>query len=139
MSYTTEVAKLIENQLARFVTFSLHQLAGQVNNLDFWLAEVRHALAVIDGYGARFTRLHDTQEQYVAIHRMLVRSPIDDEERKPDAPRRIADREMRDAKRSLLEVAERFLTRCYQDKLLTLAQWQEACESVGIDADTDRR
>ncbi len=51
LSYSTSVAKLIADQLLRFVTINRHQLAGRVGNFDFWLEEVRHALEVIDGYG----------------------------------------------------------------------------------------
>ena len=58
MSFSTDMAKLIANQLSRFVTLNRHQLAGQAANLDFWLAQVGHGLAVIDGYGMRFLRLH---------------------------------------------------------------------------------
>ena len=37
MSFSTDVAKLVADQLSRFVTLNPHQLAGQVANLDFWL------------------------------------------------------------------------------------------------------
>ena len=57
MSFSTKLAKLVADQLARFVTLNRHQLAGQVANLDFWLDQVRHGLAVVDGYGRRFQRL----------------------------------------------------------------------------------
>jgi hypothetical protein len=48
---------LVTAQLAKFATLNRHQLAGQVANLDFWLAEARHWLDVIDGYRPRFERL----------------------------------------------------------------------------------
>src|SRR3954471_14676429 len=68
VSCSTDMAKLVAEQLSRFVTLNPHQLAGQVANLDFWLAEVRHALAAIEGYGMRFVRMEAAQEQYVAAH-----------------------------------------------------------------------
>src|SRR5262245_28135841 len=68
VSFSTDMAKLVADQLSRFVTLNRHQLAGQVANLDFWLAQVRHALAVIEGYGSRFVRMHAAQEQYVTQH-----------------------------------------------------------------------
>ena len=67
MSFSTDIAELVANQLSRFVTLNRHQLAGQAANLDFWLGEVQHALAVIDGYGVRFTRMHAAQEQHHAM------------------------------------------------------------------------
>ena len=37
MSFSTDVAKLVADQLSRFVTLNPHPLAGQVANLDFRL------------------------------------------------------------------------------------------------------
>src|SRR5262245_8635016 len=65
MSFSTDMAELVASQLSRFVTLNRHQLSGQVANLAFWLAQVRHSLAVIDGYGVRFLRMEAAQEQYV--------------------------------------------------------------------------
>jgi hypothetical protein len=101
MSFSTDMAALVANQLARFVTLNRHQLAGQAANLDFWLAQVRHALAVIDGYGVRFVRMYGAQEQYVAAHGTTELIPGGDcpIERKASPPRRIPDRELRKAER----------------------------------------
>ena len=48
MSYSTDIAELVAKQISRLTTLNRHQLVGQVANLDFWLGEVQHALAVID-------------------------------------------------------------------------------------------
>ena len=37
MSYSSDIASILAEQLARFVTLNPHQLAGHVPNLDFWL------------------------------------------------------------------------------------------------------
>jgi hypothetical protein len=114
VSFSTDMAKLVADQLSRFVTLNPHQLAGQVENLDFWLAEVRHALAVIDGYGVRFVRLHAAQERYVAVHKITasVVDPAGVTERPPPSVRRISDGELRQARRALVEATSRFLERC---------------------------
>ncbi|MBX9625306.1 MAG: hypothetical protein K2X82_15980 [Gemmataceae bacterium] len=114
MSFSTDMAKLVADQLSRFVTLNPHQLAGQVENLDFWLGELRHALAVIDGYGVRFVRLHAAQERYVAAHHVTasVVDPCGVTERPPPQVRRIPDRELRQARRALVEAATKFLERC---------------------------
>ncbi|WP_439624642.1 hypothetical protein [Gemmata sp.] len=114
MSFSTDIAKLVADQLSRFVTLNPHQLAGQVENLDFWLGQVRHALAVIDGYGVRFVRLHAAQERYVAVHRVTasVVDPAGATERPPPPVRRTSDRELRHARRALVEATTRFLERC---------------------------
>ena len=69
MSYSTDIAKLVAGQLSRFVTLNRHQLAGQVANLDFWLAQVpptpsRGSTGTTRGS----VRLHAAQEHYVGQH-----------------------------------------------------------------------
>ena len=71
MAYTTDIAKILTDQLARFVTLNRHQLAGHVPNLDFWLAEVRHCLDVLDGYNTRFNKLRDGQVTHVSEHHTI--------------------------------------------------------------------
>ncbi|MBI3410516.1 MAG: hypothetical protein HY040_19425 [Planctomycetes bacterium] len=56
MPFSIEIATALTNQLARFTALNRHQLAGQVANLDLWMAEVAHCLVVIDGYNARSIR-----------------------------------------------------------------------------------
>src|SRR5947209_2785245 len=115
------MAELVANQLSRFVTLNRHQLAGQVANLDFWLAQVRHALAGIDGYGVRFVRMQDAQKHYVASHGApeFVHPGAEDNiwPRRPPPPRRVPDRALRQARRTLVEVAGRFLERCRAEGL----------------------
>ena len=121
MSFSTAMAKLVADQLSRFVTLNRHQLAGQVANLEFWLAQVRHALAVIDGYGARFVRMHGAQEQYVAQHgttEFVVGAEDYTPQTRPTPPRRVPDRELRQARRALVEAARRFLERCQAEGLV---------------------
>lgn len=118
------MAGLVAGQLSRFVTLNPHQLAGQVENLDFWLAEVRHALAVIDGYGVRFVRLQAAQERYIAENRvtMSVIDPNGVTQRPPPQLHRIPDRELRQARRALVEAALKFLERCQSEGLVTKEQ-----------------
>lgn len=124
MSFATDMAGLVAGQLSRFVTLNPHQLAGQVENLDFWLAEVRHALAVIDGYGVRFVRLQAAQERYIAENRvtMSVIDPSGVTQRPPPQLRRIPDRELRQARRTLVEASIKFLERCQSEGLVTKEQ-----------------
>jgi hypothetical protein len=115
------MAKLVADQLSRFVTLRPHQLAGQSANLDFWLVQVRHALGVIDGYGARFVRMEGAQGHYVAARGTKVSEvqPGGITDRTPSPPRRIPDRELRQARRALVEAATRFLERCRAEGLVS--------------------
>lgn len=135
MSFSTDMAELITKQLARFVTLNRHQLAGQVANLDFWLAQVRHALSIIDGYGVRFTRMHAAQEQYVTAHgttefTLGADYPTD---ARASAPHRIPNRVLQKARRELVEATSRFLERCRNDRLLSESDLSAAFKSLGIE------
>jgi hypothetical protein len=137
MSFSTDLAKLVADQLSRFVTLNRHQLAGQVANLDFWLGQVCPALEAIDGYGKRFQRLKAGQARHVAAHHTTEFS-LDDPcctQRKPAPPRRIPDYEMRDARRELCEAGRRFLVRCYNEGLIEESVLRQACAEWGVGVD----
>lgn len=135
MSFSTDIAALVANQLSRFVTLNRHQLAGQAANLDFWLEQVRHALSVIDGYGTRFIRMHDSQEQYVAAYGTKTFDPgaAYPTREKASPPRRIPDHELRKARRELVETTSRFLERCRSDGLISDSQMTEARRGLSIE------
>jgi hypothetical protein len=136
MSFSTEMAGLVANQLSRFITLNRHQLAGQVANLDFWLAQVRHALSVIDNYGVRFIQMHATQEQYVAAHgttEFALGTDCFPTQKKASPPRRVPDRELQKARRALIEATSRFLERCRHEEMISEAQLVSAHESLGIE------
>src|SRR6266446_1300116 len=102
MSFSENMAKVVADQLVRFVTLNRHQLAGHVANLDFWIAQARHALEVIDGYQERFRRLKAGQADYVATHQITVSLSFDpDIKGPPDPPRRVPDASLREARRSV--------------------------------------
>ncbi len=135
MSFSTELAGLVAGQVSRFVTLNRHQLAGQVANLDFWLAQIRNALAALDGYGVRFIRMHAAQEQYIGVREITECSagaayPID---QKASPPRRVPDREIQKARRALVEAARRFLERCRKDGFISESQLSAAFKSSGIE------
>jgi len=111
VTFPTDIADLVAKQLSRFVTLNRHQLAGQATNLDFWLGEVQHALAVIDGYGVRFTRMHAAQEQHVSAHGTTEFDLDADWEtvRRASPPRRVPGHELEKARRNLTQAASRFL------------------------------
>jgi hypothetical protein len=137
MSFSTEIAKLVTNQLSRFVTLNRHELAGQVANLDFWLGEVRHALEVLDGYGQRFQKLKSGQAKYVSEHN-TIQYHLDDPSCTYDktwTPQRVPDTELKVARRSMTEAAYRFLVRCLNDGLIPESGVRDACASLGIGVD----
>jgi hypothetical protein len=133
MSFSTEQAKLVTDQLARFVTLNRHQLAGHVENLDFWLAEVRHSIDVMDGYNKRFTRMKAGQDRYVEEHKTTEFFKDDPSiQWKAEPPRRIPDTELRESRRALCEAVYRFLVRCCNEGFIAEVLLRQSCERLGI-------
>lgn len=133
MSYSEHVAKVIADQLERFVTLNRHQLAGHVANLDFWLAEARHALDVIDNYQARFKSLKAAEMEFVARHDVKIDTEFHSV--RPSPPYRVADAARDEARKSVTNGLYRFLLRLYRERLIAEAQWHSILSSfdIGID------
>jgi hypothetical protein len=77
MAYSSDITKTLTVQITKFVTLNPHQLAGHVANLDFWMAEVRHCLDVIDGYDRRFDEMKTAQMKHIS-ERGTVQIRLDD-------------------------------------------------------------
>ena len=131
------MAKLVTDQLARFVTLNRHQLAGDVANLDFWLDQVRYGLAVIDGYGKRFQRLKAAQAKHIRAHH-TTEFELDDPcctQRSPAPPRKVPDHELKDARVALCDAARRFLVRCYNEGFIEESVLRQVCADLGLGFD----
>ncbi len=136
MSFSENMAKVVADQLARFVTLNRHQLAGHVANLRFWIAQARHALEVIDGYQERFRLLKAGQADCVAAHQTMVYSPVDpDIAGPPDPPRRVPSASLRHARRSVVEATYKLLLRLYRDGLISESQVRSLCGDLEISID----
>lgn len=144
------MADLVASQLERFTTGLAHHVAGQFANLDFWLAEVTHALAVLDGYRRRFDVISEGQAKWVEAHDTRV--PIGGfcpmcagrcefySLEKPGPPTRMFSSDRDDARRRLKDAAYYFVLRYYRMGLLTEAGVRDACAKVGTSVDpTDLR
>ncbi len=119
MSYSTELARLLAHQLMKFASMRRHQLAGQVATIDFWLKEARHCMAVLDGYLARYKRLHDAQMQYVMEHKVVEFDPRDPKVNVAlTPPKRASDAELENARSALRAAVYGFLLRCYNKGFL---------------------
>ncbi len=143
MAYSTEIANVLTHQLAKFVTLNRHQLAGQVANLDFWLDEVRHCLAVLAGYSQRFEQLKAGQQKYVSRHHTIefkLRKPCSTQQ--PAAPpKRMSHDVLSAAQQSLRENTYRFLVRCFNDGFIAKAKLRRICDGleIGIEASDLKR
>ena len=137
MAYSTDIAEILTDQLAKFTTLNRHQLAGQTANLDFWLAEVRHCLDVIDGYVRRFDRLKTAQGKHISQHH-TVEFDLDDPCCIRDTaapPTRVPHRELQGSRRDLCEATYRLLLRCFKEGLMDAPALRQECGRLGIGVD----
>lgn len=128
MAYSADVAKLLTDRLTKLTTLNRHQLAGQGANLDFWLSEVEHALAIIDGHPARFARMRRAQTGHA---REFQSHELDSKLLK-----RVPDAEFRDARQALSQATVRFLARCATEGLVDESTAHRESERLGIGADS---
>jgi hypothetical protein len=137
MAYSTDISKTLADQLAKFVTYNRHQLAGQVANLDFWTGEARHCLQVIDEYSKRFERMKSAQMKYVAEHGTVIFNPNLDfpTDRTPPPPKQINHRDLAQARQSLCEALYRFLARSYRESLIDEPTFMQTLDQFGISHD----
>jgi len=143
MSYSTERAALIARQLEKLATYNAHELAGQLPNLEFWLAEAAHALAVIDDYPQRFVRLHDAQVRWVDNHGTCVTSGFCEycsgacfaDPVKPPAPRRISSADLDAAQRAVRDGAYHLLLRLHRAGWIDEERLRAGCDEVGTSVD----
>jgi hypothetical protein len=137
-AYSTDLANLLTGQLTKFTTLNRHQLAGQVANLDFWLAEARHCLEVLDSYPLRFERLQAAQTEYVQQHNTIEFSLDDPCCTKSTAakPIRIRDEDRSGPRRELCDAVYRLLLRCYRERLIDEPRLLQACKFLDISVES---
>lgn len=134
MAYSSDIVRILTDQLARFATLNRHQLAGHVANLDFWSGEVRHGLEVIDGYGPRFETMKAAQMRFAADHG-TVQFDLDDPcctRTSAAPPRRVPSQELGEARRRLCDAFYKFLVRGFHEALLDEGRLRGTCEALGI-------
>ena len=134
MAYSSEIAKILTDQLTKFATLNRHQLVGHVTNLDFWTAEVRHSLDVIDGYGRRFEQLKAAQERHVAEHGTVAFSLHDPccTQQSAAPPKRVPQKELGEARRRLCDATYRFLVCCFNQRFIEETRLRQMCDRLGI-------
>ncbi|WP_422931988.1 hypothetical protein [Singulisphaera sp. PoT] len=138
MAYSSDISKILADQIAKFVTLNRHQLVGHLANLDFWAEEIRHCLQVIDGYGRRFERMKSAQMKFAADHGTTEFLLVDPccTETKAEPPRRVPSQELGEARRQLCDAFYSFLLRCFHERLIDEPALRRACGSLDIGVET---
>jgi hypothetical protein len=134
MAYLIELSSVLTGTLEKFATLNRHQLAGHVANFDFWRKETLHCLAVVDDYHHRFDRMKTAQTKHAAEHH-TVQFSLDDPcctGAPASPPRRVADAEIKSARRALCDAFYRFIVRCYNDRLIERSVLEDTSRSLNI-------
>ncbi len=139
MSYSIKRADLIADQLERLATQNIYQLAGQVSNIAFWIAEAVHAIAVIDQYPMRFRLLRDAQLGWVEAHGTKVSAycahcggACEFGPSTPAPPQRTPSEDLDAARQRVRRAGRRFLLRLYRASLMDEDAVRLACGEIGI-------
>jgi hypothetical protein len=137
MAYSSDIAKILTDQITKFATLNRHQLVGHLANLDFWATEVRHCLEVIDGYSRRFEQMKTAQTKFAADHGTVEFRLGDPRHTRQSAtpPKRVPSQELGEARRELCDAFYRFLIRCFHEGHLGEGALRQTCENVGISVD----
>ncbi|MBA4030377.1 MAG: hypothetical protein C0478_05725 [Planctomyces sp.] len=121
------------------MTLNPHQLAGHVGNLDFWLAEVAHAHAVIDGYELRFRSMEEASKQYVAANGtrefLLNADDFDESYQNVTRQRRLPKLALHEARRRLTDATYHFLLRLHKSHFIDEPQLRRHLDHLRINLD----
>jgi hypothetical protein len=124
VSYITGICAPLVKTLQHTAGLPAHQLAGHAANVDFWVGETKHCLAVIDGYQKRFERLRAGQADYEKKQNMIG---------KTSRIQRGAKHAGRlECRRLVCQAIARFLTRCHREGLLGEKDLNTALRSLGL-------
>lgn len=128
MSYALELARALQAVFERASELKAHRLAGYAANADFWLTELEHRFAMLDGYVERWKRMRDATLLYVAEHPM---DPRDFGRDSVQTSRSTKTAELKHARRALAAAAEHFIDRSLRAGLLSAEQTARAEQLLG--------
>lgn len=142
--YSIARAELVADQVGRFATQHLHQLAGHHANLAFWLSEAAAAVRSIDEYQQRFRQLRDAQLSWVREHNSKItrycpicRGACEFGPQTPDRPHRVPAEDLNAARDAVRRSVRQFLVRLYQAGFVSEAEVRQAADSVGASIETE--
>jgi hypothetical protein len=122
MSYTEDIARPLIETLSKTAGLPTFQLAGHVPNLSFWMGEVRHAIAVIDGYPKRFEDMVSAQNDFDANYPDSAKSR-ERHEYEYSGPRLAVSPALAERlSREIVSAADRVIHRCLKEELIDISK-----------------
>lgn len=118
MTYIDDISSAVVRVLTHACDGPPHRFAGYAANADFWVAEVRHCLDVIDGYEKRF--------------RKLKAAVAGGWETPPPTHKSTIPSDRTAARRALRDAARRFLARCEKTQALSNEELIAYCRKLDV-------
>jgi hypothetical protein len=136
--YSIARAELIADQIGRFASQHVHQLAGHHANLEFWLAEAASAVRALDEYQQRFKRLQEAQLAWVREHDTklprycaVCRGACELGPETPDRPHRVPSEERDAARDAVRRAVRQFLLRLFKAGFVSVEEVRRGADTVG--------
>ena len=122
MSYTEDIARPLIETLSKTAGLPTFQLAGHVPNLAFWMSEVRHALAVIEGYPKRFENMVAAQNEFDANYSDAAKGR-ERHEYEYSGPRLAVSPALSERlSREIVSAVDRLIDRCLKEELFDISK-----------------
>jgi hypothetical protein len=92
-----------------------HRIAGYAANAEFWLSEIEHCFAVIDGYEKRFYAMRHATTAYIADHALESELAGTDTSTRHN----IKDFQLKELRDSVAAAGRTFFRRCRELELVS--------------------
>ena len=142
--YSIARAELIADQIGRFATQHLHQLAGHNANLGFWISEAEVLYGRSTQYQQRFKRLQQSQVAWVREHDTTItrycpncRGGCEFGPQTPDRPQRVPSEDLSASRDAVRRTVRQFLVRLYDAGFISEAEVRQHAESVGASVEPE--
>jgi len=133
MTYTDSVTQQLIKVIDYASGLPVHKLAGYASNLDFWVAEIRHCLDVIDGYERRYQRMRQGERKYYDEHkdewqkrRRMGQSP-------QTQKRSIKAHELSEVRKAIVSASDVFFFRCWREGFIDAEGLRRIGSILGVD------
>lgn len=137
--YSIARAELIADQISRFATQHVHQMAGHHANLGFWISEAAEAVRAIDGYEKRFRQLRDAQVSWVEEHGTKTTrycafcgGACEFGPQTPERPQRVPAEELSAAREGVRRAVRQWLVRLHRCGLISEGEMRGSADNVGV-------
>ena len=140
--YVRETAESLNRVLQHAAGLHAHRLAGYAANLDFWVGEICHCLAVIDGYDIRFDRLKKATKEYSKIHHAgrdpaanvyeLMEEAPPKKEAMTRVTRSISVQELSELRIAVEDTSTTLLKRCRKEGFLSKSDYESHLRNVTV-------